>query len=109
MNQACCAHSANAVYQRLNFANCPACRLHTIIASCLCKDHYLSVQTPLDLYKQRGFKTLTDPVLAINQATPTLRLTVWETGEQFIPVQQIGKLGLGEFSKLYTVSALKHC
>ena len=64
---------------------------------CLC-------QTVLDLYKQRGFKTVPEPMLAVMQTLPALRLTIWEGGEELIPVQDIGKLALQEVAKLYTVS-----
>ncbi len=62
------------------------------------------LQTVLDLYKQRGFKTVPDPVPATVQSVPALRLTIWENGEQMIPVLDIGKLALQDFAKLYTVS-----
>ena len=61
------------------------------------------MQTVQDLYKQRGFKTVSDPVFAASQAEPALRLTIWEGKEQVMPVKQIGKLGLQEFSRMYTV------
>ncbi len=61
-------------------------------------------QTVLGLYKQRGFKTVPEPMLAVMQTLPALRLTIWEGGEELIPVQDIGKLALQEVAKLYTVS-----
>lgn len=61
-------------------------------------------QTVLHLYKQRGFKTVPEPMLAVMQTPPALRLTIWEGGEELTPVQDIGKLGLQEVAKLYTVS-----
>ncbi|DBA78406.1 TPA: hypothetical protein ACH3X2_007903 [Trebouxia sp. C0005] len=58
--------------------------------------------TVLDLYKQRGFKTVPEPMLAVMQTLPALRLTIWDGGEEMIPVQDVGKLGLQEVAKLYT-------
>ena len=43
-------------------------------------------------------------MLAVMQTPPALRLTNWEGGEELTPVQDIGKLGLQEVAKLYTVS-----
>lgn len=82
---------------------------------CLCVCHLISkcpfyssilclCQTVLDLYKQRGFKTVPEPMLAVMQTLPALRLTIWDGGEEMIPVQDVGKLGLQEVAKLYTVS-----
>ncbi|DBB00508.1 hypothetical protein WJX82_001772 [Trebouxia sp. C0006] len=58
--------------------------------------------TVLDLYKQRGFKTVPEPMLAVMQTLPALRLTIRKGGEELIPVQDIGKLALQEVAKLYT-------
>ena len=60
-----------------------------------------------DLYKQRGFNRLMDPLFAASQTVPTLRLTIWETGEQLIPVQEIGQLGLQSFCQIYRVSSVQ--
>jgi len=43
-------------------------------------------------------------MLAVMQTLPALRLTIWEGGEELIPVQDIGKLALQEVAELYTVS-----
>ena len=75
------------------FSKCP------VYSSTLCL-----CQTVLDLYKQRGFKTVPEPMLAAKETLPALRLTIWEGGDELIPVQDIGKLALQEVAKLYTVS-----
>jgi len=56
------------------------------------------------LYKQEDFKTVPEPVLAVLETLPALRLTIWEGAEELMPVQDIGKLVLQEVAKLYTVS-----
>ena len=61
------------------------------------------MQTVQAMYKQRGCDGVSDPILAASETVPALRLTVWKSGEQLIPVQQIGQLGLQEFSKIYIV------
>ena len=71
-----------------------------------CLTHHLEtslVQTVEDLFKQRGFKTVAEPVLSSRLTEPALRLTIWETGEQYIPLEQIGKLSMQEFAKTYCV------
>ena len=45
-----------------------------------------------------------EPVLAVLETLPALRLTIWEGAEELMPVQDIGKLALQEVAKLYTVS-----
>ena len=62
-------------------------------------------QTVLDLYKQQGFKTVPDPMLAAMQSVPALRLTIWEDEELMVPVQDIGKMALQDVAKLYSVSS----
>lgn len=74
---------------------------YSLMTTIDCTMHTL--QTVQDLYKQRGFKSSPDPVFAANFTEPALRLTIWETGEQFMSIQQIGQLELQEFSKVYTV------
>ena len=64
----------------------------------------LLLQTVQDLYKQRGFKTVPDPMFAASQTVPALRLSIWDQEEQLLPIQKIGQLGLKEFAKIYTVS-----
>lgn len=65
----------------------------------------LLLQTVPDLYKYRGFKAAPDPLMAMMQTVSSLRLTIWSDVEQMIPVQDIGKLSLREFAKIYTVCA----
>ena len=62
--------------------------------------------TALDFYKQEDFTTVPEPVLAVLETLPALRLTIWEGAEVLMPVQDIGKLALQEVAKLYTVSTL---
>ena len=62
------------------------------------------VQTVLDIYKQRGFKNVFEPLLAGMPSRPALRLTIWEGEEQLIPVQDVGKLALRDVAQIYTVS-----
>ena len=76
-----------------------------LISKCLFHSSTLCLyQTVLDLYKQRGFKAVPEPMLAVMQTLPALRQTIREGGEELIPVQDIGKLALQEVAKLYTVS-----
>lgn len=62
-------------------------------------------QTVLDLFKQQGFKTVPEPMLAALQSVPALRLTIWEDQELMVPVQDIKKMALKDVAKLYSVSS----
>ena len=58
----------------------------------------------LDLYKQQGFETVADPLIIPIQNAPYLRLTIWQTAAQMIPVQGAGKLALHDVANIHTVS-----
>jgi len=67
------------------------------------------LQTVTDLYKSRGFKAVPDPLLAMTRNVSALSLTVRRDVAQLIPVQDVGKLSLREFAKIYTVRTRLHC
>ncbi|DBA95502.1 TPA: hypothetical protein ACH3X3_013360 [Trebouxia sp. C0006] len=58
--------------------------------------------TVTDLYRSRGFKAVPDPLLAMTRNVSALSLTVRRDVAQLIPVQDVGKLSLREFAKIYT-------
>ena len=103
---------ANAVRHAL--VHLTYCKMLVILSnmSLIMQQHHSSLthqleiillQTVEDLYKQRGFKTVAEPILSSRLTAPALRLTIWETGEQYIPLEQIGKLSMQEFAKTYCV------
>ena len=69
----------------------------------------LMLQTVTDLYKSRGFKAVPDPLLAMTRNVSALSLTVRRDVAQLIPVQDVGKLSLREFAKIYTVRTRLQC
>jgi len=73
------------------------------------KNCELMLQTVTDLYKSRGFKAVHDPLLAMTRNVSALSLTVRRDVAQLIPVQDVGKLSLREFAKIYTVRMRLHC